>query len=1330
MILYFTDRQLNMLGHASTTMQKGLRVTDDTKTEDVETGVAIFECTVPYNKKTMQEVSRCTKVGNYILRRNGKEKEFYTIIESEKDTKNQTVYIYAEDAGLDLLNEVVGAYEADKAYPISYYVEKFAYDSGFKIGVNEVKSLTRKLSWDGESTAVERLASVATQFDNAEISFSFDVKGMEITQKYINIYKKRGQDIGCNLRLNKEVDSIVTSESIANLATALLVKGGTPESTDAEDNPQPITLEGYQYDDGNYYVSGKYLCCREALKKWSRYIWEKEPNKEKNVGHIVKTYSYDTLSQKELCAHAVTELKKISEIEVNYEVDIKKMPANVRIGDRVNIIDDAGGLYLSTRLLKLETSVANQEQKATLGEYLLKSSGISQKVADLAEQFAQNSTSAKRALEIANKAKETAQKADESANQAFEESQVAIGKAEEAQQSADNALRSAENAITKADAAEQAVQGVVESVESITETVENAQEAADNAYKAAEQAEQKAEEAKQSLSKAEQDAAEAKEAAGNAQTSAESAVQKAEEASTTAGTAKTQAESASATAAAAKEDAAKAQEEIDNLGTDLTTLSNTMKADYARKTDLTEATAELQTQIEQNAGEIATTAKKVQTIDETANNAKEQADLAQSTAAEAQAKADAATGEATKAQEAADAAKNAADAAQSNADTAKQAADAAQNVATKAEEDLNAAKTDLETVRGRVDATEEDILAAEEKVAQAQAAADKAKADAEAAAGKATEAQNTANTAKENAENAQTAANDAANQAALAQKTADEAKGDATAAQTAADEAAKAATEAQNTANAANTAATEAQTKANQAAQTASEAQTKADAAAEKAATAQTDLDEAKKNLADVSSKVDATEEEVAAAQEAVDRAQAAADKAKEDALNAQNIADTARQNAENAQTAADTAKQAADKAQQDALNAKKAADKAQADADALAVRVTSAETSIKQNADKIALAATKEEVTKTLGGYYTKKETDAKIQVESERISSTVKKVETVEDNLNNLQVGGRNIAVGTSVSKENSRNCNYHVSSVVFETGDYTVSFYAKASKHETASVYLNDDSGANRIGIIFSSEINLTEEYQKFTFTKKNNKEYSGDVNGIVIRIYGKTETDNTISVKELKLEIGNKATDWSPAPEDVEEDIDNAQSAADDAKDKADSTEERVTASESKIEQLSDSISTMVTDKNGNSLMTQTGDGWTFNMGTIEDTLDDAKQTLKDLEGDMGVVDSTLSQLESLTNDLGKKTAYINMTTDDSGAPCLELGKSDSAFKVRISNTSVDFIEGSVRIAYISNRALYIERAIIKNEFQIGDNGGFIFRKRSSGNMCVRWVGGVD
>lgn len=390
MILYFTDRQLNILGHASNKLPRGLVITEDLKTEDIETGVAIFECTIHYDAKTMDTVKRCLKVGNYLLRRNGSENEFYTIIDTENDKRKRTFTIYAEDAGLDLLNEVVGPYEASEAFPIKHYIDRFAYDSGFVIGINEASDLTRKLVWEGEATAAERIASVATQFDHCEISYSFDIKGLAITNKYINIYKKRGKDIGAQLRMNKEISGIVVAESIANLATALYCTGGTPEAKEGEESVTeipPITLQGYEYDDGNFYVDGEYLKSREALKRWSRYIWPDEPNQIKHEGHITRRYSYDTLSQKELCAHAVTELKKICEVEANYEVDIKTLPDYIQIGDRVVIIDDASGLYLSTRFLKLQTSVSDGTFKGVFGEYLLKNDGINRKVIELAEEF-------------------------------------------------------------------------------------------------------------------------------------------------------------------------------------------------------------------------------------------------------------------------------------------------------------------------------------------------------------------------------------------------------------------------------------------------------------------------------------------------------------------------------------------------------------------------------------------------------------------------------------------------------------------------------------------------------------------------------------------------------------------------------------------------------------------------------------------------------------------------------------------------------------------------------------------------------------------------------
>lgn len=385
MILYFADRHMNVLGQASTELPKGLYISDDLKTEEVEAGVATLEFTLNYTASTRNDAKQYGSVGNYILRKNGDEQEFYTIITSEENIFKQEVEIYAEDAGMDLLNETVGEYKADKAYPASYYVEKFSYDSGFEVGLNEVSNLNRKLSWEGETTASERILSVATQFD-AEVSYSFEIDRLRIRHKYINLHKKRGTDSGRELRINREINNIIVKSSVEDLATALSVTGGYPEESET-----PITLKGYKYDDGDIYLSGSTLYSRSAVAKWSRYLSEKG----NGTGHIVQSYSYDTTSQSELCNRAVSKLKKIYDAAVSYEVELAYLPDGIRIGDTVNVVDDAGELYLSARIMKLESSAANDEYTATLGDYKAKSSGISDKMVELAAQFeklAQNRT--------------------------------------------------------------------------------------------------------------------------------------------------------------------------------------------------------------------------------------------------------------------------------------------------------------------------------------------------------------------------------------------------------------------------------------------------------------------------------------------------------------------------------------------------------------------------------------------------------------------------------------------------------------------------------------------------------------------------------------------------------------------------------------------------------------------------------------------------------------------------------------------------------------------------------------------------------------------------
>lgn len=1126
MILYFADRKMNILGYATTQLKSTYLIVDDKKTEEVESGISSFECEVSWASKDRLKLETMMDAGNYILRSNGNEKDFFTIIESNIDTSKQTISVYAEDAGMDLLNEVAMPFTSDKAYDIAHYIGLYAIDTGFEIGINEIPNLTRKLSWDGETTCTERIASIATQFDNAEISYSFETKGLLITHKYINIFKKRGKDTSEQLRLGYEIASIATNKSVANLATSLRVTGGIPDGKE-----KPITLNGYKYDDGDFYVWGSRLNSRKALAIWSRYVWDKEPNKLNGyTGHIVQAYSYDTTSQKELCAHAITKLKKLCQMEVNYEADIVYLPENVKTGDRVNVVDNEGRLYTSTRVLKLETSVTGRKRTATLGEYLIKDSGISEKVRDLARQFAESTASVSRANIKAEAAKAAADAAKTQAEAAEDASNAAKETAEGAKSTADSALASANEAQNTANAARDAAGEVTEKVTGIVKDVNDAKTAADNAWKAASTAKEDAATAKTSAANAEKNAADAKTAADAASTKSDEAVSTATAAQSDATEAKTNATKASETAAAAKADAAQAQKEIDSLGKNLTTLSNTMEADYARKTDLTEAEASLKTKISQNAANIETTAKKVSVIDETANNAADLAATAQTKAEAAQTKADQATSEAVAAQTKADEASQAAQTAQSNADTAKAAAENAQSVADKAKTDLAKAQKNLDTVKGRVDATEGDIAKAQKAVTTAQAAAEKAQSDANAAATKASSAQDVADAAKENASLAQTAANQASAKAEVAQTIANEAKANASDAQKKAADAVKTASDAKTAANNAAQTASDAQDVANAAKANATAAQTAADDAKKKSDQAAADLVTAKKNLEEVSGRVDSTAEEVEAAKAAVATAQVAADKAKTDAAAAQSTADTAKTNASNAQKAADTAKTAADNAQKAADDAQKAADKAQDDVNALTKRVVNAETSIKQNSEAITLRATKKEVTQS----------------------------------IKDLQIGGRNLVLGSGTG----RNWEYETfneadreftrgttgTSEVFITSSrsfdlengsqYTLSFDAKQNGYVSSVDVFVLPKTSSTTGIAFVTNLfKLSTTYQhivitfgpNFTATSLEDCVIRFDNNGSKI-----SGTKAILYIKKVKLEKGNKATDWTPAPEDFQDD----------------------------------------------------------------------------------------------------------------------------------------------------------------------------------------------
>lgn len=385
MILYFADKNFKILGTASTSLSGGYVITDDTKKEEVETGIATLDCTVAYTDDTRSDIEGWCRAGNYVLAYYGKETaadmdivNLFMITTTELSVLDHTIKFESEDSGLDLLNNLAKEYTGTEQMSAADYINKFLEKTGFRLRNNNVSKNPKKLEWTSTDTVTKRLADIAEKFE-IELTYGFSVKGLTVSDRWVDIADETGRDTKINLYIDKEVNNITVKNTIENLATALYATG--------KDN---LTLVGfkipeadkdkYQIDpDGN-------LVSLEALTKWARVDYS---SKDSFSGNLYQKFeSSDTNSQADLYKLTKEKLDSISDIETNYEIDIADLPQGVGIGDRVNIVDDAGNTYISGRILELETSVTDGTKKATLGEYVIKDSGISELVENLASSFA------------------------------------------------------------------------------------------------------------------------------------------------------------------------------------------------------------------------------------------------------------------------------------------------------------------------------------------------------------------------------------------------------------------------------------------------------------------------------------------------------------------------------------------------------------------------------------------------------------------------------------------------------------------------------------------------------------------------------------------------------------------------------------------------------------------------------------------------------------------------------------------------------------------------------------------------------------------------------
>ncbi len=362
---YFSDRKFNIMGVARTTGKGEWLVSADSEVKATDDRPAIaLTLTIPFKTEQEQAIDEMAAENNFVLYQDEEGNGHQMVIASvTHDTLAHIHKVVCTDAGNDLMNEVVGAYTADKAYTIADYILRFTNDSGWEIGINEFPTEVRTLTWTDEDTSLSRIKSVAKDFD-AVLSFGFVFVGTTAVKRVINIRHEKTSDSLISFEMNKDINNIIKTVDIYDMETSVKAYGATPDGSN-----DPINLIGYQWKDPNgQFVLDQYGFLHDtiAVQKYSRLLSNSNPNPTQSDWNRVKTF--ESTTQATLLQAALADLKKYNHPNVNYEVDLANAPY-VPLNQTVHIVDDNQNLFLSAKVLSIERSRAGHYTKLTLGDY-------------------------------------------------------------------------------------------------------------------------------------------------------------------------------------------------------------------------------------------------------------------------------------------------------------------------------------------------------------------------------------------------------------------------------------------------------------------------------------------------------------------------------------------------------------------------------------------------------------------------------------------------------------------------------------------------------------------------------------------------------------------------------------------------------------------------------------------------------------------------------------------------------------------------------------------------------------------------------------------------
>lgn len=189
---------------------------------------------------------------------------------------------------------------------------------------------------------------------------------------------------------------------------------------------------------------------------------------------------------------------------------------------------------------------------------------------------------------------------------------------------------------------------------------------------------------------------------------------------------------------------------------------------------------------------------------------------------------------------------------------------------------------------------------------------------------------------------------------------------------------------------------------------------------------------------------------------------------------------------------------------------------------------------------------------------------------------------------------------------------------------------------------------------------------------------------------------------IAFRKPKLEIGNIASDWSPAPEDIEDRLDDSIVEL--------SSQLQMTEANLKLELSETYYNKGDTDEKfesmEQSILNVTSENLNLQFTSIKNEFTDKTESM---EGDINDLGSSISEIQT----------YFDFSEDG-----LKIGKSTSDIKLKLENDKVSFVNNAdIDLAYWEEDVFHVENGEFEKTLKLGN---FAFVPRVSGNLSFKKV----